>query len=172
MSDRRGDSPVKTISLCDKATLIPLCETCKAGPPTAAPCVRERERERVVCFIRVYSTYGNCVVCGYCAVVHMYVCKYVPPTELCVCWGRCGRHIKAQKPHWNYPGEDLQDRLRSQSLWPRKSPLELPCWENKEDCGGRSLISITQGPLTRFLSWALKMVRCIWRHQKKAKFDL
>lgn len=40
-SDRCGDGPVKTILLCDKATLIPLCETCKAGPPTAALCKRD-----------------------------------------------------------------------------------------------------------------------------------
>lgn len=85
MSDRCGNSPMKTIWLCDKTTLIPLCETCKAGPPTAPLC-----GERAVCFICVYSTYSECVCVD---IVHLYICvivnlcKYVPPTKLCVCVG-------------------------------------------------------------------------------------
>lgn len=75
MSDRCGDSPMKTILLCDKATLIPLCETCKAGPPT--------------CFVCVCACKGVCVssvsipptvmVCVQilCTFTYVCVCKYV-----------------------------------------------------------------------------------------------
>lgn len=62
MSDCCGDGPTKTILLCDKATLIPLCETCKEGPPTAAV--------RYSCVFHVYSTYSN----GECAdIVSSYI---------------------------------------------------------------------------------------------------
>ena len=58
VSDHRGDSPVKTIPLCDKATLIPLCETCNTGPPTVCVCVTENE---YVCFcVHVVSSHRMC----------------------------------------------------------------------------------------------------------------
>lgn len=82
---------MKTILLCDKATLIPLCETCKAGPPTAAPC----QRESCVSTLSVPPTVVMCAEDG-----HLYTCvsvnmsKYVPPTKLCVCSGLCGRDVR------------------------------------------------------------------------------
>jgi len=63
MPDCCGDGPMKTILLCNKATLISLCETCKAGPPTAALCQGES-------FICVCSTYNHCVRTD---IVHLYM---------------------------------------------------------------------------------------------------
>lgn len=60
---RCGDGPTKTIFLCDKATLIPLFETCKVGPPTVS--VSQRET-----FISVCSTYSQCV-CAHIVLLHI-----------------------------------------------------------------------------------------------------
>lgn len=84
----------ETSWLCDDATLIPLCATCKAAPPTAA---RSSEGElclRLQCgaFVRVFQRMAVCTRVR----AQTWVNMFLPLSYVCdpVCVGRTSEHLK------------------------------------------------------------------------------
>lgn len=160
MSDRCGDSPMKTILLCHKATLIPLCETCKAGPPTAALC----ERELCVSSVSIppTATVGMQILC-ICTYMCVNMCKYEPPTKLCVCWGLCGQHITflRRQNHtgmiWRrFGGSFKVPELGQEShLWKWKTGITL--------LGNRTVVDSPSWALCRKCMWS--PINPAWRVQ-------
>lgn len=116
---------MKTSWLCDDATLIPLCATCKAVPPTAAP-----QSEGELCLTAARSSHSVLHLCqsskGW---PFVHVCErkhgWISSTHkvMCVIWPVWAEHWSIPKDHFGFPG------LLNNSL--NQSFCRL-CWSSAE----------------------------------------